>query len=239
MKKPNMALNGAGFYIVLLLCLAIVGVSGYMILFGGGTEAPPVPAAEDADADLFAGLDPNGPSLEIWEPEPLPADPPAEDVPAEEPEATEPLPVISTAPVEAKAPHLVVWPLRGEVVAAFAVDQLAYDETMGDWRTHAALDIAAPLGTQVMAACAGTVLSVTDDPLLGTTVVLEHDGGYQTTYANLQALPTVTAGDTVSTGQILGAVGATALAEAALPSHLHFAVEKDGDAVDPDTFLKD
>ncbi len=80
------------------------------------------------------------------------------------------------------------------------------------------------------------MLSVTDDPLMGTTVVLEHDNGYQTTYANLQAKPNVEAGDPVSAGQIIGAVGTTAAAESGQP-HLHFAVTKDGKAVDPNEYL--
>ncbi len=90
-----------------------------------------------------------------------------------------------------------------------------------------------------MAACAGKVTTVEDNSLMGTTVVIEHDGGYVTTYANLQTVPAVKVGDTVSAGQIIGAVGSTAIAEAALPAHLHFAVEKNGDAVDPQAFLKD
>ena len=98
------------------------------------------------------------------------------------------------------------------------------------------VDIAAQQGTTVLAASAGAVLSVTDDPLMGTTVVLEHDNGYQTTYANLQAKPNVEAGDPGSAGQIIGAVGTTAAAESGQP-HLHFAVTKDGKAVDPNEYL--
>ena len=77
---------------------------------------------------------------------------------------------------------------------------------------------------------------MTDDPLMGTTVVLEHDNGYQTTYANLQTKPNVEVGDPVSAGQIIGAVGTTAAAESGQP-HLHFAVTKDGKAVDPNEYL--
>ena len=109
--------------------------------------------------------------------------------------------------------------------------------TLGDWRTHNGVDIAARQGTTVLAASAGAVLSVTDDPLMGTTVVLEHDNGYQTTYANLQAEPAVETGDTVSAGQTIGAVGTTAAAEAAQGAHLHFSVAKAGEAVDPAAFL--
>ena len=73
--------------------------------------------------------------------------------------------------------------------------------------------------------------------LRGTTVVIDHDGGYQTTYANLQATPTVQEGDTVSAGEIIGAVGTTAAAETAQGPHLHFGVTLDGEAVDPQEFL--
>ena len=48
--------------------------------------------------------------------------------------------------------------------------------------------------------------------------------------------PNVEAGDPVSAGQIIGAVGTTAAAESGQP-HLHFAVTKDGKAVDPNEYL--
>lgn len=237
MNKPKIALGGAGFYIVLLLCLMVVGVSGYMILFHGSTVAEADAAAASADADLYGDLDPEGPSLEILEPQTI-KEPDEESAPANAP-VEMPSVQVDDTPVTATAPNLVVWPLRGAVVSAFSVDELLYDETMGDWRTHAGVDLAAEAGTQVMAASAGTVSAVENDPLMGTTVMIDHAGGYRTTYANLQAVPTVKVGDAVSAGQIIGAVGNTAIAEASVASHLHFAVEKDGDAVDPQTFLKD
>ena len=140
-------------------------------------------------------------------------------------------------PVVAEAPQLVVSPLSGKVVAAFSVDQLVYSETMGDWRTHDGIDISAQAGTRVLAASAGTVLAVENDALMGTTVTLGHSGGYQTTYACLQATPAVEQGDTVTAGQVIGAVGTTAAAESAQGPHLHFSVTKDGDAVDPEEYL--
>ena len=155
----------------------------------------------------------------------------------EEPPEAEPAPVLDDTPVVAAIPQVVVAPLEGEVVAAFSVDQLAYNETLGDWRTHDGVDIAAEEGTSVLAASGGTVLSVSDDLLMGTTVVVEHADGCQTTYANLQEMPPVAQGDTVTAGQVIGTVGTTAPAESAQGPHLHFSVSKDGDAVDPDTYL--
>ena len=150
------------------------------------------------------------------------------------PEVTIP---VDDTPVVAEEPHVVVLPIQGEVLTAFSVDQLLYNETLDDWRTHDGVDIAAAEGDAVLAACAGTVSSITDDPLMGTTVVIQHSGGYETTYANLQAEPAVETGDTVSAGQTIGTVGTTAAAEAAQGAHLHFSVAKDGEAVDPGAFL--
>ena len=141
-------------------------------------------------------------------------------------------------PVAPVAPALIVDPLRGETVAAFSMDALQYSETMGDWRTHDGLDIAADAGTPVCAAGAGTVLDVRDDDLMGTTVVISHGDGCDTIYANLQATPTVEVGDYVTAGQVIGAVGHTALLESAEPTHLHFAVTRDGEYIDPEVYLK-
>ena len=218
-------LGGAGFYTVLTLCVVAVGVGGYFALFGGdkAQEEPPPPIETAAPEPE---LQETPPVVETILPEEV--EEPAPVMPAEE---------VDDTPVVAVAPRLVVSPLKGEVLAAFSVDQLSYDPTLEDWRTHDGVDIAATLGTTVMAACAGTVSAVTDDALMGTTVTISHSDGYETTYANLQGKPVVEAGDSVSAGAIIGAVGATAAAESAQGPHLHFSVTQDGDAIDPDQFL--
>ena len=127
--------------------------------------------------------------------------------------------------------------MEGKVLTAFSVDQLVYSETLGDWRTHDGVDISAQEGTDVLAASSGTVRSVSDDPLMGTTVVLDHGDGYQTTYASLRAGAAVEVGDRVTAGQVIGTVGTTAAAESAQGPHLHFSVTHDGDAVDPEEYL--
>ena len=123
------------------------------------------------------------------------------------------------------------------MLAAFSADALVYNAVLADWRTHEGVDIAAKPGAAVQSSCAGTVAVVEDDPLMGTTVVIDHKDGYRTTYANLQAVPTVKAGDTVTAGQVIGAVGTTAVVESATP-HLHFSVTRNGETVDPNKFLE-
>lgn len=229
-NKVRSLLGGPGFYAVLALCIVAAGVGGYFLLLREDPQAavPAVPDTEvSAPAEDLPEHEPVVETVPLEEPE-------EESEPAVMPEVTVPL---DDTPVVAEEPQVVVSPLQGEVVAAFSVDQLQYNETLDDWRTHDGVDIAAAEGDAVLAACAGTVASVSDDPLMGTTVVLRHSDGYETTYANLQAEPAVETGDTVTAGQAIGAVGTTAVAESARGAHLHFSVTKDGETVDPDTFL--
>ena len=137
----------------------------------------------------------------------------------------------------AEAPRLVVAPLRGDVLTAFSMEELVYSPTLGDWRTHNGVDIAAQQGTTVLAASAGAVLSVTDDPLMGTTVVIQHGGGYTTQYSCLQKDPPVQEGDQVAAGDVIGLVGSTASAEGSMGPHLHFSVSKDGQVIDPADYV--
>lgn len=140
-------------------------------------------------------------------------------------------------PVVAEEPHVVVLPIQGEVLTAFSVDQLLYNETLDDWRTHDGVDIAAAEGDAVLGRLRRTVSSITDDPLMGTTVVIQHSGGYETTYANLQVEPRRGDRATRCPAGRHRRSGNTAAAEAAQGAHLHFSVAKDGEAVDPDAFL--
>lgn len=91
-------------------------------------------------------------------------------------------------------------PLDGTTVTVFSTTELMYDETMADWRTHNGLDIQAAEGDAVKTAASGMVVSIKSDELMGTTVVIEHAGGYTTQYSCLQAEPPVTEGQQVAGG---------------------------------------
>ena len=227
-NKVKNVLSGIGFYGTLAVCLLVVGVCGWVLLqdredpLPQQAVTPQVPVSQPVEMPEV-----RLPTVETLEPAPVPV-PPKE---------TKELPEVEVdhTPVAAEAPRLVVTPLRGDVLTAFSMEELVYSPTLGDWRTHNGVDIAAPVGTAVLAACAGTVLSVEEDPLLGTTVVLDHGDGYQTTYANLADKPDAAAGDKVNAGEAIGTT--TAAAEDTAP-HLHFAVSREGKAVNPQEFLE-
>ncbi|MBR7146572.1 MAG: peptidoglycan DD-metalloendopeptidase family protein [Oscillospiraceae bacterium] len=220
-------LDGTGFYIALFLGVTALAVTGYWMLLPSPAEVES--AAKPQELPLPIVIEPTEPVIPEVKDEPAPIEPVSRPVEIIEPKKPTPTPV---------APTLIVSPLTGETLTAFSVAELLYSETLCDWRTHDGIDIAAAPGTQVLAACSGTVLSVADDDLMGTTVVIDHGGGFETVYANLQSVPTVAPEQYVSAGQVIGSVGETAIAESAVAPHLHFAVTKDGKPFDPTDFLK-
>lgn len=216
---------GKGFYIVLFLCVAAIGISGYYLIRSvSGSE----PVEEPVTANPNITLPDSSAVFPEEKPRPEPEAQPDDPQPKKDAE--------TSAPVQ---PREVVytWPVKGQVLRGFTVEALAYDETMGDWRTHAGIDISAAQGTKVLAAASGTVTAVNHDDLMGTSVVIDHGNGVVSTYANLASVPTVSAGDSVATGDVIGSVGNTAIAESALPTHLHLEMTKDGLPTDPTGFL--
>ncbi len=234
--------GGTGLYIALFLGVTALAVAGYWTLLPKDTTDKD---AENVSSQLELPVEdetPQMPEVIAITPDPSEDDwvapEPAEEITVMD-EATGVEDTVPAAEEDALpvAPRLVVSPLVGETLAAFSMDELRYNETLGDWRTHDGVDIAAEVGTQVIAACSGTVTQVVADDLMGTCVTIAHDGGYETTYANLQSVPTVGEGQYVSAGEVIGAVGATSLAEFASAPHLHFSVTKDGVPCDPAEFL--
>ena len=230
--------GGTGLYIALFLGVTALAVAGYWTLLPKNTtdkDAENVSAQAEVPVQEPVEM----PEADFDEDDLLPPEP-KEDLAAmnEAAGAEDSIPAMeSTTDVTPEAPRLVVAPLVGEEVAAFSVDELKYNETLGDWRTHDGVDIAAEVGTQVLAACSGTVTQVIDDDLMGTSVTIAHDDGYKTIYSNLQSVPTVSEGQQVSAGEVIGSVGCTSIAEFAVPAHLHFGVTKDGVPCDPQEFL--
>ena len=208
-NKHGRAFSGKGYYIALVLCAAAIGITSYV--YYAGREDPAVQTA-----NLPASIT-----------------------------GTVSLPTASTAPAgtdgttEATAGKLATCaPVEGEVLSPYAMEVLSYNQTTRDWRIHNGVDLAAAAGTPVMAAADGQVYTVYEDDQLGMTVVIRHEGGYTTRYSSLGADVTVSAGQQVSKGQPIGTVGTSVLMENALGDHVHFAVTKDDEPVDPMDFLE-
>lgn len=230
-KKFRMLFGYGGPYIVFALCLVAAGVLGYRFFAPAASTPEPVKAVPEVRAE-----EPVLPDPPVRPEIPVTVTKPQEDVAVVAPEEVEiPVAEAPAIPTASLLPKLRA-PLEGKTIASFSAEVLSYNEALDDWRTHNGVDIAAEEGSPVCAAADGTVLSVTEDPLMGVTVVLEHDGGFTSTYACLGTEVYVSAGDSVRAGQNIGAVGTTAAGESPEP-HLHFSVSRDGKLVDPAEYL--
>lgn len=146
-------------------------------------------------------------------------------------------PVVDTSAI---LPEFVS-PAVGLVTKRHDLDTLVFSQTNDDWRVHRGIDISTALGASVMAAADGTVTEILDDPLLGKTVKISHNGEGVTVYANLSAelAEGITVGASVTCGQVIGCVGETAISEMADEPHLHFEMTVAGVSVDPMDYISE
>lgn len=216
-KRVEEILVGRGFYIVMVLCAAIIGVSIWSLF-----KAPPEITPDESEFDeVLSEVAPVEYDLQE------PTTDEAEESFTEEEETAQ----------ETVSEQSAVWPVDGEVQRDYSMDALQYDPTMSDWRTHDGLDIAAEIGTKVLAVKSGTVQSVYADDLYGTTVVIDHGDGLVICYANLEQIPTVYEGDTVAAGDVIGSVGDTAKCESVQEGHLHLSAKLNDKSVSPQEYL--
>ena len=99
---------------------------------------------------------------------------------------------------------------------------------------HTGLDFRADIGEPARATAAGTVTMAGRNGGYGNMVEVDHGNGFATRYAHLSAID-VEVGQTVRIGQIVGKTGSTGRSTG---PHLHYETRVDGEAVDPQKFLR-
>lgn len=124
-----------------------------------------------------------------------------------------------------------VQPVGGALTSEFG-EQRAVNGGEPDGH-HSGTDFGAEEGTPVVASSSGRVVYTGTLDIRGNMVIIDHGGGVLSGYAHLSAF-SVAVGDTVETGQQIGAVGSTGRSTGA---HLHWEMVVHGVIVDPLRFV--
>ena len=265
-KRFSKEKRRGGFYLALAVCLTAVGIAAWST-YDSVTSytAPQSSQQETADPEDPEARKKSSQKEETSkaEPSPAPTPKPAEEEssqaqeaagepsPTQEPSQQEPSPAESSqeetvtsqeTQVPANAPLYeisakFIWPVASRQVSqAYSAGAPVYSQTMKDWRIHTGTDLSAQAGEEVLACANGQVLETTTDPLLGNLVTIEH-GDFVFSYCGLGEDFAVSPGDTVTQGQVIGAITAVPQESAESP-HLHLEVRRDQVCLDPQSLLE-
>ena len=240
MKKVRFTngVQGKGFAAALVLSIAAVGISSYAAYSGAVKSAEKTKElAEEYEDNVFIYTEPA--ETVNAEQTGIPKDPPAitGEVPELEGDDTAEPTLADEAGLIFKSPKTM--PIAdAAVINPYSAGELVKSETLGVWKTHDGVDLAAPVGTAVASMMKGKVTDVRNDPLWGICVVIDHGDGVVGHYSNLAESVAVKVGQEVSMGEIIGQVGSSADIECKLEPHLHFGVTVSGAWTDPIAFVE-
>ena len=232
MEKSNKKLANTLLYYVIGLCLAVV--IAVTLMTASSKKNPPVTNSSESVTEastsrsIYETENPASTTEKKTETDTSKKE--ANTVAKEEsPDANQ------TKPTVSDQKEIYSAPVNGYVSKEYTVDVPVYSVTMNDYRAHTGVDFVVEEGSAVASCASGVVRSVYNDPMMGTTVVIEHSDGISTYYMNLSESlpPDINVGASVSKGQLVGAVGTSAIIEIAHEPHLHLEMTAAGAYIDP------
>lgn len=195
--------DGKGFALLVTLCIAVI--VGTAVWANDGSDAFAAPTPPVPEYRSAAGLLQQS-LADLPSPTPLPAQ----------------TPILWRSPVSGAA-----------VLSGFSDERMRQSTVTAIWSLHLGVDLAAAHGEVVCAAADGTIKDCGISPISGAYAVISHAGGYETLYSGMAALGAVKVNDRIRAGQTIGFVGSGPIDEADMGPHVHVAVRKDQQYVDP------
>ena len=126
-------------------------------------------------------------------------------------------------------------PVDGSIGKEHDPSVQVFSNTLGEWRVHLGIDIMTEAASPVYAAASGKISNISDDPLWGKCVWIEHSGDAVSIYRGLadELAVGIEVGAKINEGSLIGAVGESGILELADEPHLHFEMKVGGQDVDP------
>lgn len=168
-----------------------------------------------------------------------------DDVQAQVQEIPEPIipdtPIVE-APVEQdilnfSAENKLSWPIDGNVLMNFSMDQTVYFATLDQYKYNPAIIIEGTAGQEVWSVREGKVTSIKTEPQTGITVTVELGNGYQAVYGQLKDV-CVNEGQKVGSGELIGYLSEPTKYYTVEGPNLYFELLKDGKPINPLEFFE-
>lgn len=139
-----------------------------------------------------------------------------------------------------KLPSFVSPMKKCSIDVDFSDTVLVFSSTMGDYRTHEAIDLTSEPGQEVVSVADGIIKNVWQDHFMGTCVAIEHTGNAVSYYKSLDPVlkEGIEIGATIKAGDVIGTIGESAANEVAQDPHLHFELKVNDKHVDPKEHIK-
>ncbi len=131
----------------------------------------------------------------------------------------------------------ISWPIDGNVLMNYSMDQTVYFATLDQYKYNPALIIEGTAGQEVWSAREGKVTSIKTDPQTGITVTVDLGNGYQAVYGQLKDVA-VSEGQQVGKGELIGYLSEPTKYYSVEGPNLYFELLKDGEPINPLEFLE-
>ncbi len=128
------------------------------------------------------------------------------------------------------------WPIEGEILLDYSMDATIFFPTLEVYRYNPAMVIGGAVNDKVISMAKGKIIDISENEVTGCTVKQDLGDGYTAVYGQLKEL-NFAKGDMVEQGQTLGYVNEPTKYYVTEGSNVYFALEKDGEAVNPKDYL--
>jgi murein DD-endopeptidase MepM/ murein hydrolase activator NlpD len=224
-KGTRKTKNLKGFYLALAVCLVAVGTIGVATFVSTSSLEQ-----DDTSDSTTSQTEATTPSQEE------PVNQIVTNIPDDRTTAdktTTTTTTTSEADIEtgATAAELFVLPLTNEVIKEFSEGQPVYSNTMEDWRVHNGVDFAGETNQSVKSIADGTILSISEDPLWGDVITIDHGYNVISRYCGVK-IDSFAVGDSVQVGDVIGVLSEIPC-ESAQGAHLHLEVLVNNEYVNP------
>lgn len=167
--------------------------------------------------------------------------PKVEEVPEivyEEPVVEAPKEVVQETPnQEFTSEDTLIWPVSGDVILNYSMDQTVHFLTLDQYKYNPALIIGGEVGEEVLAAADGTVTNIEVHAETGTTLTVDIGSGYEVVYGQLKEVM-VEKGAKVNQGDWIGYLSEPTKYYSVEGCNLYFQLLKDGQPINPLEYME-